>query len=786
MLKPSQFTPITAGIAVAMLGSIFLPQSAIAQRNISGVLEEVIVTAQKREENLQNVPISVSAMDAKAIERTFARDIVDIAGMSPNLTIDPILGNGTASISIRGMQLNDVEKSFDPAVAVYQDGIYLATTTGALLNVWDAERIEVLRGPQGTLFGRNTIGGLVHVIRSKPTGEWGGKVSLTGASDDQQDLKATLNFPEFAGISTKVTVMDMSGGDYFDNKTRGTSEGETDLTSFMFSALWQPTDNFDVQFTYDDVSDDTPVRPVTCLTESAELFGAFGLLGDNCANKDDEDFHRNTYTSTDQKASIDVEAFTIHANWQINDEHRLVAIYADRQMKETSLQEFDAIAFDGFRVSRPQFENQKSLELRLESDFTWGTATMGGFYWDSDYSAWQTTYFFGGFNDSPLTNQGTENTAIFGQLDFNVTDRITLSLGGRYTDEEKTFCQVFTSPDEAGPVVNYDGVRASANKGWGADCPTWARGALSNSYIDAVTGQSVEFTGKQSWSEFTPKAGVTYDFSDNGMVYLSYTEGFRSGGFNGRATSVDVAGPYDPENVKSWELGFKTTWFDDTLQLNGSLFTTDYEEKQEDVVLPGTDGAVTLTLVQNAAGASLDGFELETVWLPMQGLTLTANLGYLDAEYDDFTVPGTTGDPVDKSGFDLRKASELTTSVGAIYEWALRNDAFIVATVNYRWKDDYAVNASTGGPKHYSSDPLIQDAYGILDASINYETDNWRLSLFGKNLTDDAYFYHVLDVAGAYKATSTANPAPVYIPGLWTFGTINRPRYYGAEVQYKF
>ena len=164
MLKPSQFTPITAGIAVAMLGSIFLPQSAIAQRNISGVLEEVIVTAQKREENLQNVPISVSGMDVKAIVITFGRDIFDIAGMCPNLTFDPILGYVIASISIRGMQLNDVEKSFDPAVAVYQDGIYLATTTGALLNIWDAERIEVLRGPQGTLFGRNTIGGLVHVL----------------------------------------------------------------------------------------------------------------------------------------------------------------------------------------------------------------------------------------------------------------------------------------------------------------------------------------------------------------------------------------------------------------------------------------------------------------------------------------------------------------------------------------------------------------------------------------------------------------------------------------------
>ena len=174
--------PFALAVIPMVLAAISAP-NAFAQRQISGQLEEVIVTAEKREQNLQDVPLSVSAMDASMIGKTFARDIVDIAGMSPNLTIDPVLGNGTASISIRGMQLNDVEKSFDPAVAVYQDGIYLATITGALLNVWDAERIEVLRGPQGTMFGRNTIGGLVHVIRAKPTGELGGRMSATIAQD---------------------------------------------------------------------------------------------------------------------------------------------------------------------------------------------------------------------------------------------------------------------------------------------------------------------------------------------------------------------------------------------------------------------------------------------------------------------------------------------------------------------------------------------------------------------------------------------------------------------------
>ena len=170
-------------LALSFLLSIFSTEYAHAQRTISTSIEEIVVTAQKREENMQDVPSSVSAMDANTLEKTFARDLMDVAGFSPNLIIDPILGNGTAAISIRGIQMNDVEKSFDPAVAVYQDGIYLATATAALLNTWDAERIEVLRGPQGTMFGRNTVGGLVHVIRSKPTGELGGKINLTAAED---------------------------------------------------------------------------------------------------------------------------------------------------------------------------------------------------------------------------------------------------------------------------------------------------------------------------------------------------------------------------------------------------------------------------------------------------------------------------------------------------------------------------------------------------------------------------------------------------------------------------
>ena len=202
-------------LAVAV--SMAISGQVNAQRSTTTQIEEVVVTAQKREENMQDVPISMSAMDESAIEKAFARDLLDVAGMSPNFVIEPILGSGTAAIAIRGIMVADVEKSYDPAVAVYLDGVYQATTTGLLLNTWDAERIEILRGPQGTLFGRNTIGGLVSLTRTKPTGEWGGKINVMAAEDGQLDIRGLINLPEWNGISVKLSAMSIDGGGYFTN-----------------------------------------------------------------------------------------------------------------------------------------------------------------------------------------------------------------------------------------------------------------------------------------------------------------------------------------------------------------------------------------------------------------------------------------------------------------------------------------------------------------------------------------------------------------------------------------
>ena len=189
-------------------------------------------------------------------------------------------------------------------------------------------------------------------------------------------------------------------------------------------------------------------------------------------------------------------------------------------------------------------------------------------------------------------------------------------------------------------------------------------------------------------------------------------------------------------------------------------------------------------MVQNAAKAKLNGAEVEMTWVPVDGLTINGSVGYLDAKYDSYEVLDLAGNTVDKSGLDLRRAPEWTAAIGGAYEYELPNGHFIIPTVNYSWRDDYAVIANNVNRAPGAAG--LQESYGILDAALNYETDAWRLSFFVKNLTNQDYFLHVLDVASNYAATSATDPTPVYVPGLWTFGSINPPRTWGVELDIKF
>ena len=781
----SRIRELSMGVAALALlagAPAFAQQAGEAGSNSNAGMADIIVTAQRRAENIQDVPLAVSALNEALIERKFSRDLMDLGSIAPNLIIDPVLGNGTAAISIRGIQLNDVEKSFDPPVGVFLDGVYLASTTGALLTVYDASVIEVLRGPQGTLFGRNTIGGLVHVQRNKPTGELGGKFSVTYGRFDQLDLKGVMNLPTVGDglMNMKVTAIRLGGGGYFDNVTRNEREGDNDL--FMISPMIQinPAPEVEINITYDYIRDRTETRPVTAFTEPNQLFGTLpgGVgLGQPASNAE---YHRDSRGSLEQDAFITTHSITTNASWEVAPGHELVAVLNYRDTKENAIQEFDGVAAPLFDTERPQQIDQFSAELRYQGEIGPAKIVTGLYYFDSDYNLNQRTYFFGAETGGTDYQQSARSYAAFAQVDWELIERLTLTLGGRYLEDKKSAC----GGAAQGPVGNRTFLVSYG------DCsvertqdPTY-----TPTFVDAG-GNTVVADGSASWDKFTPKIGISYAF-DNGLVFASYSEGFRSGGFNGRGSSASSLGPYDPETVEAWEAGFKSEWLDKTLIFNVNAFYTDYKNKQEDVVFPDPV-AGTVTVVQNAASATLKGVEAELRCFPAEGLSIGANLGHLSSKYDEWTDLGplldgpNAGDlaVIDKSDFELRRAPKWTAQLDASYEYFLSDTSSLIFSADYNYKSSYYISANTITIN--DPNPGRIDGFGLLNASVTFKTDRFKLSAFGRNLTGEDYLLHFLDVGTTFGRTA-ASAAPVPTFGLWSFGTMSPPATYGVELEVKF
>lgn len=774
------------------LAFAILPQAAIGQETAAAQdpgtesiadgsgegFSAIIVTANRRAENVQNVAVPVTALNAELIEQKYSRDIMDLGSIAPNLIIDPVLGNGTAAISIRGIQLNDVEKSFDPPVGVFLDGVYLASTTGALLTVYDAATIEVLRGPQGTLFGRNTIGGLLHIQRAKPTGEFGGKVSFTYGRFEQVDIKGVLNLPKIGDVlSAKVAVVNLNGGGYFYNVTRNKREGDNSLLMISPQFLFDFGGGNELNVSYDYIRDRSPTRPVTSLTESNELFGSLGPFGLG-RPASDSNYHRRPTTSLDQKAFLDTNSITANGTFVIADDHQLNAVVNYRDTNENAIQEFDGVAASLFNTERPQQISQFSAELRYQGEIGKAKIVSGLYYYSSDYNINQRTYFFGGEVGGTDYQQKAKSYAAFAQVDWEMIDRLTLTLGGRYLVDEKNACGGLGQ----GPVsartylVSY------------GDCSAVRRNAAG--FSNDIPGSTVDATGRDTWKKFTPKIGVSYKPGEDVLVYASYSEGFRSGGFNGRGNNVLTLGPYNPEKVRNFELGFKSEFLDRRAQVNVSLFHTKYLQKQEDVVFPDPAGA-TVTVVQNAASATIKGLEIESKFRPVNGLTLGFNLGYLDAKYDSYFDLGTLLDgpnqgglgPIDKSDFLLRRAPRWTGDASLNYELPVGEKGTLTFNTNYNFKSSYSIVGNTVNT--HTNNPGIVNAFGDLNAAISYRIDRFKISAFGRNLTGEDHFLHVLD-AGTTFGRTAASTTPVPTFALFTFGTINAPTIFGVEIEIKF
>jgi iron complex outermembrane recepter protein len=713
-------------------------------------LEEITVTARKREENLQNVGLSVTALSQTEVERTFARDIKDLAFISPNLIIDDTSQGpgGNAALYIRGVGVADVEKNFEPAVGVTIDGLFIGANSGAILRSIDLASVEVLRGPQGTLFGRNTIGGMINVERSKPTGELGGKFRAGFGDYNTIWADGVMNFGLTDSFAVKLSAAkhDQQEG-YFTNINTGDDEGFVDYTSFGINLLWNASEAVELEYTYQNEETEQDTPPLVNMAQPGTVFcDAFGLCAQSVRTPSSGDRYRvgrqifepttaslspapngvvtspvSSLIPNRDPSTFDAETHILEGRWEVNDSMRVNYIYGTFETEETIVSNWTAEPVMLFGTDRPAEYEQQSHELRL----TYDTGdklnfVVGAYRWESSYDirlrSWITFVVPGVVLDIPqTTRQETDSTAFFFEGDYRFNDRWTLNVGGRHTKDEKLTRQ-------RGNLV------ADAN----AD-----------------------------WSEFTPKASVRYQANDDAMLYLTYSKGYRSGGFNGRVDEVlSATQPYDPEFVDNYELGFKTEWMNRRLRLNGAVFFMDYTDKQEEIGLRSTGATGQRISVFNAATATMKGVELELQAQATENLSLRANVGYLDSKYDEFRYDNGFG-IVDDSGLEFRRAPELTGGLDVTYEWPIgAGNAWIRGA--YRYIGEHFIEQS-------NRPELSNDVQHLLDMSVNYQVNSITLSLFGRNLTGEDGWAHGLNVSG-----------------LWAYASARAPRTWGAEFSYRF
>ena len=770
--KPLCLTVVIAGLS--------LGQTALAQEQresgASEILEELVVTARRREEGLQNAPIAISAYTGETLEYRGVTKLDEITRFVPNLTIEnnPSFGgaSNSAAIYIRGIGQKEFLPTSEPGVGLYVDGVYIARSVGAILDLIDIERLEVLRGPQGTLFGRNTIGGAINIttVTPEPGDEFGGEIGAAYGTDDRINLRGALNIPMGDTLAARVSVASFQQDGYVD-RSDGIDLGNDDTITGRLAVAWRPSDRLSLDFRLDATRDKENGPAMELLgidfTDLSQLNGLVAAVpppmafvhnittaavgpGQPCAatdaagngitsNPNSPNCYDNRYVGKDGKndgtaparSESDVLGLSADISYEISDNLTLRSITAWRDLDSEFARDGD---HSPHRISQFQDtleQTQFTQELQLLGTYERMNWIAGIYYFAEDGDNENTL-------DFTITNfrSGGEfdnkSMAAFAQLTYDFTDQLHLTVGGRYTDESKKF-----HPDQVIYQNYYAGISQVLP-------PGHPLAALDAPFLQAGTRILPDLEKELEINEFTPMVNLSYDFADNLMAYVTYSEGFKSGGFTQRVfppvippftappgtPDIDLIPTYEPEFVDVYELGFKSTLLDGRMRFNGAIFHTDYDDLQVQVfnsVAPVTE---------NIGSASIDGVELEMQTAPGDGWLVEASLSWLDAGYDeigtDLTLIG--------SDNEFERVPEWASSVGVSKELMLNEMGSLVVRVDWSYRDDTYNDA-------YNTEILKTDAYHLWDASVRWTNTQEDLSviLSGRNLGDEEFL-----VTGVY------------------------------------
>ncbi len=755
LLFPNIVRRISSSLALLLLtASILVPLPVVTYAQ--GELEEIVVTARKREESLVDTPISITAFTADDLDVRQITSINQIDESTPNLMFKVGTANsgfgGAATVFIRGIGQTDFLLTNEPGVGIYLDGVYLSQTVGQVLDLVDVETIEVLRGPQGTLFGRNTTGGAVSVNSKRPHEEFDGNIEIIAGSYNRIDVKGRVNIPitDKLFINAAALSTDRDGFINTPNVSGSSGFGDDNTVAARFAARWLPSDNIDVNLAMDYTrsrENGAPfvLRDISLVPGSeAEVWNrvtapALGQ-GQYTAAQYLRDLDDHTsFAAQPGSDNLDLWGVGLTIDWDVNEFLSIRSITSYRNLESNTINDGDHSPLTVNEVADTLNQDQFSQELQFK-----GTLLDNRLDWILGLYHFQEE----GFNRNPVvfplelgpgfaplldiqSGAGIDNesNAVFAQLSYDLTDQLSLTGGLRYTDEEKV---AIVTPDIQ--VIGIPGI-----------------GVLPT----VVPGKS-----KASVSEVTPYANVSYAWTDDLMTYFSYSEGFRSGGFAQRL------GPpffrpglpsFDPEFVTVYEVGFKWTGLNNRIRITGAGFFTDYEDLQ--LTVDAGVGPVT----DNAAKAEIKGFELELLAVPMEHMKISGGVGYLDASYEEVA----TTSPTITTASLLVNTPEWNLNASASYTWAVPGlRGTITPRVDWSYTSEHATEAE-------NIPLLIEGGYSLLNASITYvhDSEKWELTVFGKNLTDETYI--------------TAGFGTPSVVGL-TQAIIGRPAEIGARLKYNF
>ncbi len=734
-----------AVVLLAGLGAM-AAMPAVAQSG-SSKLEAVVVTAQHREQNLQSVPISVSAINSQELSEAQVFGAAEIAYRVPGMSYAEF-SPGQAVISMRGISSADDGAGMDNSVVMFLDGVYIGRLANINFEMFDLERIEVLRGPQGTLFGRNAIGGAINVTSTRPSDELTAKVEVSAGNEGALRYQGLVSGPLSENLSGKITFNHREHDGYVDNIVLNKKQQDENTDSGRAQLLWK-TQRSDWLLTGDYMEDDredmgrVPVFPggdpnvVQLWKDAGGKFGKVTSPIDGNSYRDaggislqgDIEFEHGSLTTITawRNASTDWAMASIGVGWRggvevLDDIDEEIDTYS-QELRWTSNIEGNISYVAGLYYLREETD-------RREQFWVEAPAGPGGSYLKVG-------------NEIAQQSNETNSYAAYIQGDWHIDDSWTLTLGARYTYDDKTTQSTSVNCGNLAP--GFEDFAACQGVG----------GSLR------IIAQTFDVTADDNWDDFSPKVVLQWQQNDDVMWYGSVAKGFKSGGFGGApGTPEQATTPVDEETAWSYEVGMKGDFIDNTLRLNASVFYTDYQDLQ--IVRFGPTAAnpdFGSFITDNIGSADITGFEGEFTWYPTENLRLSGNYSYLDTEVNDLIL-NVAGGALDVSGSDLRQAPKHKASLTGSYDVPLNSGANLNFRVDYTYSDEQI--------NDYANQHTIIDEFTLWDARASWTSADqaWQVALWGKNLGDEEYIAHS------------------YVIGPGVIGVWGAPMTYGVSVSW--